>query len=140
MSFWKRKNTVNIVAANLSPMAAAATKNVSLMSVKRKLRTKEQQRMSDLLIEGSHTLISLAIGGLAGYCVAYVTGLKAVRKGMQLILRASLNDMYCRFQSAPPTVEEKLIWQEMYGVYERLAENGVMQAKHEDVLHMSERR
>lgn len=48
MSFWKRKNTVNIVAANLSPMAAAATKNVSLMSVKRKLRTKEQQRMSDL--------------------------------------------------------------------------------------------
>ena len=57
--------------------------------------------MSDLLMEGSHTLISLAIGGLAGYCVAYVTGLKAVRKGMQLILRASLNDMYCRFQSAP---------------------------------------
>lgn len=96
--------------------------------------------MSDLLMEGSHTLISLAIGGLAGYCVAYVTGLKAVRKGMQLILRASLNDMYCRFQSAPPTVEEKFIWQEMYGVYERLAENGVMQAKHEDVLHMSERR
>ena len=37
--------------------------------------------MSDLLMEGSHTLISLAIGGLAGYCVAYVTGLKAVRKG-----------------------------------------------------------
>ena len=25
--------------------------------------------MSDLLMEGSHTLISLAIGGLAGYCV-----------------------------------------------------------------------
>lgn len=57
--------------------------------------------MSDLLVEGSHTLVSLAIGGLAGYCVAYVTGLKAVRKGMQLILRASLNDMYSRFQSAP---------------------------------------
>ena len=37
--------------------------------------------MSDLLMEGSHTLISLAIGGLAGYCVAYVTGLKAVRNG-----------------------------------------------------------
>lgn len=96
--------------------------------------------MSDLLVEGSHTLVSLAIGGLAGSCVAYVTGLKAVRKGMQLILRASLNDMYSRFQIAPPTVEEKLIWQEMYGVYERLAENGVMQAKHEDVLHMTERR
>lgn len=96
--------------------------------------------MKDIVIEGLSTLVSLLLGGLAGYVIAYVTGLKAVRKGMQLILRASLNDMYCRFQSAPPTVEEKLIWQEMYGVYERLAENGVMQAKHEDVLHMSERR
>lgn len=96
--------------------------------------------MNDIIIEGLSTVISLAVGGLIGYVVAYVTGLRAIRKGMQLILRASLNDMYCRFQSAPPTVEEKLIWQEMYGVYERLAENGVMQAKHEDVLHMSERR
>lgn len=96
--------------------------------------------MSDLLMEGSHTLISLAIGGLAGYCVAYVTGLKAVRKGMQLILRASLNDMYARFQVIAPTVEEKQVFEEMYGVYEKLAENGVMAAKHEDVLHMSERR
>lgn len=96
--------------------------------------------MKDIVIEGLSTLVSLLLGGLAGYVIAYVTGLRAVRKGMQLILRASLNDMYVRFQSAPPTVEEKLIWQEMYGVYERLAENGVMQAKHEDVLHMSERR
>lgn len=96
--------------------------------------------MNDIIIEGLSTVISLAVGGLIGYVVAYVTGLKAIRKGMQLILRASLNDMYSRFQSAPPTVEEKLIWQEMYGVYERLAKNGVMQAKHEDVLHMTERR
>lgn len=94
--------------------------------------------MSDLLMEGSHTLISLAIGGLAGYCVAYVTGLKAVRKGMQLILRASLNDMYVRFQETAPTAEEKQVWQEMYGVYEHLADNGVMNAKHEEVLHMAE--
>ena len=94
--------------------------------------------MSDLLMEGSHTLISLAIGGLAGYCVAYVTGLKAVRKGMQLILRASLNDMYARFQVIAPTVEEKQVFEEMYGVYEKLAENGVMAAKHDEVLHMAE--
>lgn len=96
--------------------------------------------MNDIIIEGLSTVISLAVGGLIGYVVAYVTGLRAIRKGMQLILRASLNDMYSRFQSAPPTVDEKLIWQEMYGVYERLAENGVMQAKNEDVLHMTERR
>lgn len=94
--------------------------------------------MSDLLMEGSHTLISLAIGGLAGYCVAYVTGLKAVRKGMQLILRASLNDMYVRFQQNAPTAEEKQVWQEMYGVYEHLADNGIMNAKHDEVLHMAE--
>ena len=94
--------------------------------------------MGEMIIEGLSTLVSLAIGGLAGYCVAYVTGLKAVRKGMQLILRASLNGMYCRFQHIPPTVEEKLIWQEMYSVYERLAENGVMSAKHDAVLHMEE--
>lgn len=94
--------------------------------------------MSDLLMEGSHTLISLAIGGLAGYCVAYVTGLKAVRKGMQLILRASLNDMYNRFQIIAPTAEEKQVFEEMYSVYEKLAENGVMTAKHDEVLHMAE--
>ena len=94
--------------------------------------------MKDIVIEGLSTIVSLAIGGLAGYVIAYVTGLKAVRKGMQLILRASLNDMYVRFQRNPPTAEEKLIWQEMYGVYEHLAYNGVMSAKHEAVLHMPE--
>ncbi|WP_418695825.1 hypothetical protein [Acidaminococcus intestini] len=94
--------------------------------------------MNDIIIEGLSTIVSLAIGGLAGYVIAYVTGLKAVRKGMQLILRASLNDMYVRFQRHPPTAEEKLIWQEMYGVYEHLAKNGVMSAKHEEVLHMAE--
>ena len=94
--------------------------------------------MNDIIIEGLSTVISLAVGGLIGYVVAYVTGLRAIRKGMQLILRASLNDMYIRFQQQPPTAEEKLIWQEMYSVYEHLAENGVMKAKHEEVLHMAE--
>ena len=96
--------------------------------------------MNDIIIEGLSTVISLAVGGLIGYVVAYVTGLKAIRKGMQLILRASLNDMYNRFQIIAPTAEEKQVFEEMYSVYEKLAENGVMQAKHEDVLHMSERR
>ena len=94
--------------------------------------------MNDIIIEGLSTVISLAVGGLIGYVVAYVTGLRAIRKGMQLILRASLNDMYVRFQSAAPTPEEKLIWQEMYSVYEHLAKNGIMKAKHEEVLHMAE--
>lgn len=94
--------------------------------------------MQDIFIEGLRTIISIAMGGLIGYVLAYATGLKAVRKGMQLILRASLNDMYCRFRSAPPTAEEKLIWQEMYTVYEHLADNGVMKTKHEAVLHMEE--
>lgn len=94
--------------------------------------------MNDILIEGLNTLVSLAIGGLAGYCIAYVTGLKAVRKGMQLILRASLNDMYARFQVIAPTAEEKQVFEEMYSVYEKLAENGVMTAKHDEVLHMAE--
>ena len=94
--------------------------------------------MKDIVIEGLSTLVSLLLGGLAGYCIAYVTGLKAVRKGMQLILRASLNDMYARFQVIAPTVEEKQVFEEMYGVYEKLAENGVMTAKHDEVLHMAE--
>lgn len=94
--------------------------------------------MQELMIEIFSTVASLAIGVLSGYVLAYVTGLRAVRKGMQLILRASLNDMYVRFQRTPPTAEEKLIWQEMYGVYEHLADNGVMSAKHEAVLHMPE--
>ena len=95
--------------------------------------------MNDIIIEGLSTVISLAVGGLIGYVVAYVAGLRAIRKGMQLILRASLNDMYIRFQQQPPTAEEKLIWQEMYSVYERLAVNGIMDAKNDAVLHMKER-
>lgn len=94
--------------------------------------------MNDIVIEGLSTAVSLAVGGLVGYVLAYVTGLKAVRKGMQLILRASLNDMYVRFQRTPPTVDEKQVFEEMYEVYERLADNGIMTAKHEEVLKMPE--
>ena len=94
--------------------------------------------MKDIIIEGLSTVISLAVGGLIGYVVAYVTGLRAIRKGMQLILRASLNDMYHRFKQIAPTAEEKQVFEEMYGVYEKLADNGVMTAKHDAVLHMAE--
>ena len=94
--------------------------------------------MKELMIETFSTVASLAVGGLAGYVIAYVTGLRAVRKGMQLILRVALNDMYHRFQENAPTAEEKQVWQEMYSVYEHLAENGVMKAKHDEVLKMQE--
>lgn len=94
--------------------------------------------MKDIVIKGLSTLVSLLLGGLAGYVIAYVTGLRAVRKGMQLILRASLNDMYIRFKQIAPTAEEKQVFEEMYGVYEKLADNGVMTAKHDAVLHMAE--
>ena len=94
--------------------------------------------MQEVMVEIFSTIVSLAVGGLAGYVIAYVTGLRAVRKGMQLILRASLNDMYVRFQRTPPTAEEKQVFEEMYEVYEKLADNGIMEAKHEAVLHMAE--
>ena len=94
--------------------------------------------MNDIVIEGLSTAMSLAVGGMAGYVLAYVTGLKAVKKGMLLILRASLNDIYVRFQHTPPTAEEKQVFEEMYDVYEHLADNGVMTAKHEEVLKMPE--
>lgn len=94
--------------------------------------------MQEVMAEIFSTIVSLAVGGLAGYVIAYVTGLRAVRKGMQLILRASLNDMYIRFQRTPPTAEEKQVFEEIYEVYEKLADNGIMEAKHEAVLHMAE--
>ena len=94
--------------------------------------------MKELMIEIFSTIVSLAVGGLAGYVLAYVTGLRAVRKGMQLILRASLNDMYVRFQQTPPTAEDKQIFEELYLCYENLGENGVMKVKHEAVLAMPE--
>lgn len=94
--------------------------------------------MQEVIAEIFSTIISLAVGGLIGYVVAYVTGLRAIRKGMQLILRASLNDMYIRFQQQPPTADEKQIFEEMYKCYEQLGENGVMKAKHETVLAMQE--
>lgn len=67
--------------------------------------------MNDIIIEGLSTVVSLAVGGLIGYIVAYVTGLRAIRKGMQLILRASLNDMYIRFKQIAPTAEEKQVFE-----------------------------
>ena len=94
--------------------------------------------MKELMIEIFSTIVSLAVGGLIGYVIAYVTGLRAMRKGMQLILRASLNDMYVRFKQNPPTAEDKQIFEEMYLCYENLGENGVMKVKHETVLAMPE--
>ena len=94
--------------------------------------------MSDFLLKLLTTAASIVVGGLIGYVVAYVTGLRAIRKGMQLILRASLNDMYIRFQQQPPTADEKQIFEEMYKCYEQLGENGVMKVKHETVLAMPE--
>ena len=94
--------------------------------------------MNDIIIEGLSTVVSLAVGGLAGYVIAYVTGLRAIRKGMQLILRASLNDMYIRFQQQPPTADDKQVFEEMYKCYEQLGENGVMAVKHDAVLAMAE--
>ena len=94
--------------------------------------------MQEVMVKIFSTIVSLAVGGLAGYVIAYVTGLRAVRKGMQLILRASLNDMYVRFQRTPPTADEKQIFEELYKCYEQLGENGVMKVKHETVLAMPE--
>lgn len=94
--------------------------------------------MQEVMAEVFSNIVSLAVGGLIGYVVAYVTGLRAIRKGMQLILRASLNDMYIRFQQQPPTADEKQIFEEMYKCYEQLGENGVMKVKHETVLAMPE--
>ena len=94
--------------------------------------------MQEVMAEVFSNIVSLAVGGLAGYALAYVTGLRAVRKGMQLILRASLNDMYVRFQQTPPTAEDKQIFEELYLCYENLGENGVMKVKHEAVLAMPE--
>ena len=94
--------------------------------------------MQEVIVEVFSNIVSLAVGGLAGYVIAYVTGLRAVRKGMQLIMRASLNDMYIRFQQQPPTADEKQIFEELYKCYEQLGENGVMKVKHETVLAMPE--
>lgn len=94
--------------------------------------------MQEVMGEIFSTIVSLAVGGIIGYVVAYVTGLRAIRKGMQLILRASLNDMYIRFQQQPPTADDKQVFEEIYKCYEQLGENGVMKVKHETVLAMPE--
>ena len=94
--------------------------------------------MQEVMAEIFSTIVSLAVGGLAGYVIAYVTGLRAMRKGMQLILRASLNDMYVRFKQNPPTADDKQVFEEMYKCYEQLGENGVMAVKHDAVLAMAE--
>ena len=94
--------------------------------------------MEDILINAVNIIVGLIIGAISGYAYAYFSGLKAMRKGMQLILRASLNDMYVRFKQNPPTADDKQVFEEMYKCYEQLGENGVMKVKHEAVLAMPE--
>lgn len=94
--------------------------------------------MEDVLINTANIIIGLVIGAISGYAYAYFSGLQAMRKGMQLILRASLNDMYVKFKQNPPTAEDKQEFEEMYKCYENLEENGVMAAKREAVLTMQE--
>lgn len=94
--------------------------------------------MEDVLINTANIIIGLAIGAISGYAYAYFSGLQAMRKGMQLILRGCLNDMYVQFQKCPPTADDKRNFEEMFSVYEKLADNGVMDVKHEAVLKMKE--
>lgn len=94
--------------------------------------------MEDVLINAVNIVIGLIIGAISGYAYAYFSGLQAMRKGMQLILRSCLNDMYVQFQKRPPTADDKRNFEEMFSVYEKLADNGVMDVKHEAVLKMKE--
>ena len=96
--------------------------------------------MNELAVNVLNTVLGLIIGGLAGYCYAYFSGLMAVRKGMQLILRATLDEMHAQFLLIAPTADEKRTFEEIYNVYEKLADNGVMDAKHKEVLFMKERK
>ncbi len=94
--------------------------------------------MSEVLVSALSTLAGLLVGSLAGYAYAYLSGLKAVRKGMQLILREVLDEMYICFTHNPPTAAQKRKFEEIFCVYEKLADNGVMNAKHEAILRMEE--
>lgn len=94
--------------------------------------------MEDVLINTANIVIGLVIGAISGYAYAYFSGLQAMRKGMQLILRGCLNDMYVQFQKCPPTADDKRNFEDMFSVYEKLADNGVMDVKHEAVLKMKE--
>lgn len=96
--------------------------------------------MEDMIAAVVTSIISLLIGWLSGYAYAYFSGLKAVRKGMQLLLRITLDALYQQFTMKPPTVDEKRTFEEIYTIYEKLSDNGVMDAKHEEVLHMKERK
>lgn len=92
--------------------------------------------MEDILINAVNIIVGVIIGAISGYAYAYFSGLKAVRKGMQLILRGCLDDMYTSFQKTPPTDADIRRFEEMYQCYEHLSDNGVMAAKHEEVLKM----
>lgn len=94
--------------------------------------------MEDVLINAVNIVIGLVIGAVSGYAYAYFSGLQAMRKGMQLILRGCLNDMYVQFQKCPPTADDKRNFEEIFSVYEKLADNGVMDVKHDAVLKMKE--
>lgn len=94
--------------------------------------------MEDVLINTANIIIGLVIGAVSGYAMAYFREIRDMRKGMQLMLRSCLNDMYFQFVRTAPTYEQKQEYEEMFQVYERLGENGVMDAKHEEVLRMKE--
>ena len=96
--------------------------------------------MNEIITSAITASISLLIGWLAGYAYAYFSGLGAVRKGMQLLLRITLDSLYTHFAMKAPTADEKRTFEEIYAIYEKLADNGVMDAKHDEVIHMRERK
>ena len=44
------------------------------------------------------------------------------------------------FTMKSPTVDEKRTFEEIYTIYEKLSDNGVMDATHKEVLRMKERK
>ena len=65
--------------------------------------------MNEIITSAITASISLLIGWLAGYAYAYFSGLGAVRKGMQLLLRITLDSLYTHFAMKAPTADNQRI-------------------------------
>lgn len=91
--------------------------------------------MHGLIVEiGKYVVV-----GVFGYFVAYFTGIRALKKGVQCLLRRTLRQDYRYFKKEGCTFAMKDDFEAMYTAYHALGKNGVMDATYEKVKQINAR-
>ena len=81
-------------------------------------------------------VVPVILGIIGGYALAWFTGVKALKKGVQVLLRAKLRQDRNYFEKAGITYEQKADYEAMYLAYHDMGKNGVMTECYKAVMRM----